>query len=289
MVTHLPAISRPMTHGLPPAADHPVVDCHVHVLDPARFPYRDDVFYQPVAAETATARQLGHVLDAHGVRHALLVQPNSGYGPDNTCLLDAIARSGGRFKGVAIAAPDASRDELQALQAGGVVGIAFNVALLGPDAVAAPLLGRLRELGLWAQVQVQHDQLVALRPLLEDSGARVVVDHCGRPDPARGVGQPGFQALLAMAANGRTAVKLSGLVKCSAQAFPHADAWAFVHALVAACTPQSLVWASDWPFLRAPARIDYAPQLRLVERLLPDAAARRAVLWDTPCRLFGFA
>ena len=62
-----------------------------------------------------------------------------------------------------------------------------------------------------------------------------------------------------------------------------------MQALVDAFTPHALVWASDWPFLRAPARIDVAPLLALVERLLPDDAARRAVLCDTPRRLFGFA
>ncbi len=125
--------------------------------------------------------------------------------------------------------------------------------------------------------------------MLEDSGAPLLFDHCGRPDPARGLDQPGFAALLQMAANGRTAVKLSSQVKLSAQAFPHGDAWPFVRALVDAYTPDALVWGSDWPFLRAPARIDYGPVLGLIERLLPDAAARRKILWETPRRLFGFS
>ena len=273
------------------AHPHPVIDCHVHVFDPARFPYADDAFYRPAGGEIATAAQLGHVLDAHAVAHALIVAPNSGYGVDNRCLLDAVARSGGRFKGVALVRNDASRGELQDLQGQGIVGLAFNVAHLGVGHYRdlGPLLERLRDLGLWAQVQVQHDELVALRPMLEGSGARLLFDHCGRPDPARGIAQPGFAALLDMAANGRTAVKLSSFAKLSAQAHPHADAWPFVQALVDAFTPQALVWASDWPFLRAPARIDYGPLLALIERLLPDAAARRAVLWDTPARLFGFA
>ena len=34
-----------------------------------------------------------------------------------------------------------------------------------------------------------------------------------------------------------------------------------IQALLDAYTPQSLVWASDWPFLRAPARTDYGPLL----------------------------
>lgn len=267
-----------------------VVDCHVHVFDPARFPYAADTFYRPAGGEIATTRQLGHVLDAHGVRHAVIVGPNSGYGLDNRCLLDALAAGQGRYKGVAVVRNDASRAELQDLQAAGVIGVAFNVALQGVDFYrdTGPLLDRLRELGLWAQVQVEHDQLVALRPLLEDSGARLLFDHCGRPDPVKGVSQPGFEALLALAGTGRACVKLSSLVKCSTQPFPHEDAWPFVQALVQAYTPDALVWASDWPFLRAPARIDYGPLLGLMDRLLPDPAQRRAVLVDTPTRLFGF-
>lgn len=171
-----------------------------------------------------------------------------------------------------------------------MVGVAFNAALLGVDFYrdTGPLLERLRELDLWADVQVQGDQLVALAPLLADSGARLVFDHAGRFVPSAGRGQAGFAALLALAGTGRAAVKLSGLAKVSGEAYPHADCAPYVQALVEAFGPQQLVWASDWPFLRAPARIDYAPLLALLERQLPDAAARRQVLWETPRRLFGF-
>ncbi len=173
----------------------PKIDCHVHVFDPARFPYAADAWYLPSGAETGTAANLGQVLDAHGVQHALIVGPNSGYGLDNRCLLDALARGAGRYKGV---------------------------------------------------------------------------------------------ALLALAETGRACVKLSGLTKCSALPYPYPDAWPYVQALLDAYTPQNLVWASDWPFLRAPARIDYGPLLALFEQLLPHAEARQAVWWDTPRRLFGF-
>ncbi len=268
----------------------PIVDCHVHVFDPTRFPYAADAWYHPVPAETGTPTLLRHVMAAHNVHHALLVGPNSGYGPDNRLLLDTIAQGAGRFKGVAVLRNDASRDELQALQAQGVVGVAFNVALLGVGFYAdiAPLLQRLRELGLWANVQVEGDQLVDLAPMLRDSGAQMVFDHCGRFVPSAGLGQAGFQALLALAGTGRAAVKLSGLVKVSGEAYPHADVAPYMAALVEAFTPQQLVWASDWPFLRAPSRVDYGPLLTLLARHLPDEADRRAVLSETPARLFGF-
>jgi predicted TIM-barrel fold metal-dependent hydrolase len=185
---------------------------------------------------------------------------------------------------------DCSRGELQDLQQAGVIGVAFNVALLGVDFYrnSGGLLQRLRELGMWAQVQVEGDQLVALRSLLLDGGARLVFDHCGRPFPGEGVGQPGFQALLAMAETGRTSVTLSSLTKCSVLPFPHPDAWPFVRALLDAYTPQALVWASHWLFLRAPARIDYGPLVALMERLIADESSQRAIFWATPARLFGF-
>jgi predicted TIM-barrel fold metal-dependent hydrolase len=267
------------------------IDCHVHILDPQRFPYVPDTAYAPAGAEIATREQLGHVLDYHGVAHALIVGPNSGYSFDNRCLLDALAHGAGRYKGIAVVRNDATLDELRALKAAGVVGVALNPALLGVAAYldAAPLLANLRELDLWVQAQVRDEQLIELRPLLEASGAKLLIDHCGRPNVAAGLNQAGFQALLAMASTGRTVVKLSGYAKICAQPYPYEDMRPFVQALLAAYTPQALVWASDWPFLRAPERLDYGPQLVLLERWVPDAPARQAILWDTPVRLFGFA
>jgi predicted TIM-barrel fold metal-dependent hydrolase len=171
-----------------------------------------------------------------------------------------------------------------------VVGVAFNAALLGTDFYAdtGPLLRRLAELDLFAQVQVEHDQLVTLQPMLLDSGARLLIDHCGRPTPGASIDQPGFQALLALARTRRVAVKLSGFQKFSTQPPPHDDALAYVRALLDAFTLDACFWASDWPFLKAPQRIDMGPLIRQVERLLPDPADRARLWWETPRRWLGF-
>jgi predicted TIM-barrel fold metal-dependent hydrolase len=266
------------------------VDCHVHVFDPDRFPYASDTFYRPSGSETGTPSLLSHVLDAHDVRYALLVGPNSGYGLDNRCMFDTLSQGKGRYKGIAVVPNDTGRAQLQELKGRGVIGIAFNVALLGVDFYRniLPLLERLRELDMWAQVQVEGDQLVDLKPMLVNSGVRLLFDHCGRPFPNAGLGQPGFVALLALAETGRAYVKLSSLAKLSDLPFPHRDAWPFVQALLDAYTPQALVWASDWPFLRSRERIDYGLLIKLMERMAPDAEAQRAIFWDTPVRLFGF-
>ena len=69
---------------------------------------------------------------------------------------------------------------------------------------------------------------------------------------------------------------------------PYTDTWRYVRALIDAFTLDACVWGSDWPFLRAPERVDYGPLLKLVELLLPYAGDRRKLLWDTPWRFFGF-
>mgnify|MGYP006375368747 FL=1 len=66
------------------------------------------------------------------------------------------------------------------------------------------------------------------------------------------------------------------------------DVQPFVHALIDAFTLDACLWASDWPFLKATQRLDVGPLLRAIERLLPDPNDRRRLLWDTPCRWFGF-
>ena len=62
-----------------------------------------------------------------------------------------------------------------------------------------------------------------------------------------------------------------------------------VTALVEAFTLDHCLWASDWPYLRAPVRVDYGVLLQLVLTLFPNASDRRKLLWDTPRELFGFA
>ncbi len=125
--------------------------------------------------------------------------------------------------------------------------------------------------------------------MLARSGARILIDHCGRPTPSAGLDQPGFQAVLALARTGRATVKISGFQKFSTMALPYDDALPYVRALMDAFTLDACIWASDWPFLKAAERLDYGPLLQLIERWLPDANDRRRLLWDTPRRLFGFA
>jgi predicted TIM-barrel fold metal-dependent hydrolase len=186
-------------------------------------------------------------------------------------------------------ADDTTRERLQDLQAQGVVGVAFNVSLHGVAYYQRiePLLQRMAALGLWAQFQVEADQLVELMPMIHRTQVPVLIDHCGRPRLSDGVQAPGVQALLALGRSGQAVVKISGYAKFSQQAFPFDDVDAHVEQLVQAFGTERCIWASDWPYLKAPYRLDYGTLLRLVERKFsPDALQQ--MMWDNPKRLFQF-
>lgn len=270
--------------------DEPKIDCHVHVLDPARFPYQRDASYRPSGQEIGPARQLLQVMNAYGVRHAVLVQPNSGYGNDNACMLDAVGNGNGRFKGIAIVDMDASTTELRRLQAQGVIGAAINPTFYGNDYYknADRLMRRLADLDMIFNLQVEKDQLLMYVPWIENIPVRVVIDHLGRPSPKAGLNEPAFAALLRLADTGRVTVKISGYLKFATTSYPFEDCWPFVRAVVGAFTVDRCVWASDWPFLRSPERQDYGPLVKLAATLFPNEAERRKLFWETPNRLFGF-
>jgi predicted TIM-barrel fold metal-dependent hydrolase len=271
--------------------EEPKIDCHAHVLDPVRFPYGANTHYRPAGQEIGTPAQFAQVMAAYGTTCALLVGPNSGYGLDNACMLDTLARGEGRYRGVAVVANDTSADELQRLKAKGVVGVAWNVTHYGVEYYrdAQPLVEKLVALDMFVDIQVEHDQLVRMMPLLARPGLRVLVDHCGRPTIDAGLDQSGFRAVLELGATRRAFVKLSGFAKFSHRPPPHEDVWPFVEALVDAFTLDHCLWASDWPYLRATMRVDYGVLLQIVLALFPDATDRRKLLWDTPRGLFGFA
>ena len=128
-----------------------IVDCHLHIIDHGRYPFLPGVGYTPRPDESGTREALAAVLDAHGIAHALLVQP-SGYGFDNSAMLDAMEAAPGRFKAIAVISGEESDRELQALADRGVVGLRFNLVNFEPAAFAgagmARLLARLRGAGL---------------------------------------------------------------------------------------------------------------------------------------------
>ncbi len=266
------------------------IDSHVHLFDPQNFPYGKDNFYHPSGGETGTPAHYQRLMETYNISHALLVQPNSGYNFDNSCMLAAIANSAGRFKGIAVVAADISYTELEQLKQQGIIGVAFNVALYGCEYYAriTPLLEKLQALDMFANIQVIDDQLVELRPLLAAYTGKILIDHCGRPDPEKGINQAGFKELLALAQNGRSYIKISGQYKISKTGYPYTDMDPFIAAMLKEFTLDGCMWASDWPFLRAPERLDLGTLFNLIERYAPTEEERHKLFYATAARLLDF-
>lgn len=267
------------------------VDTHVHVFEPARFPFAADA-YHPIAAEVGTADDLAAVLDAAGIERVVLVNPTSGYGTDNRCMLDALERLGPRARGIARVPLDCSGRTLDALARRGVVGVRIDFMGSGEAAIAdratPRLLARLADRGMVCAMQGEGAQWIGIAPLVANAPGRIVIDHCGRPDVHAGVDAPAFAAVLRLADTRRVAVKLSGAMRFSAVDPPYADTDPYYDAVIRAFGPTRLVWGSDWPFLRSARRLDYGPALAHLAHLLPRAADRRQALVATPERWFGF-
>jgi predicted TIM-barrel fold metal-dependent hydrolase len=265
------------------------VDTHAHVIDPARFAYASDAAYRPQGQEIGPLERYLAVLDSHGISHAVVVQPTSGYLFDNRCMLDAVTRSNGRLRAIVRVPPSRARAHEAVLDAPGVVGVRLDLIGDGIDVVEAAdmswLIAAMRERGLQLQVQCEGDQLTRALAVVAAARAPVVIDHCGRPVPSRGLAQPGFATLLALGRDGHV-VKLRGPFRFSEQEAPFLDCAPFVEALVETFTPDRCRWGSDWPYLRIAGRLDYGPEFDLLARWVPDPAARRRILVDTPARLF---
>jgi predicted TIM-barrel fold metal-dependent hydrolase len=267
------------------------IDCHAHVVDPGRFPFVDGAGYRPKPHETGTAEAYVETLGANGVSHALLVQP-SGYGSDNSAMLDAMRRFPGRFRAIAMLDLTASDRTMADLSDAGVVGVRFNLVSYDRDALrrpeAARFLDRLADHGWYAQIYAHDNQWPALAELLRPRKLKLLIDHFGVCDISAGTGQPGFRTVLALGREGSAVVKLSAPFRISRTAAPFADLDPFAEALLAAFGPGRCVWGSDWPFLDCAAPVEYSQALAALDRWLPDADDRRQVLQRTPAALFGF-
>ncbi|MFG0232398.1 amidohydrolase family protein [Achromobacter sp. 413638] len=266
----------------------PAIDTHAHV-------FRQGLALADTRRHTpdydATLTQYLALLDAHGVARGVLVQP-SFLGTDNSHLVAALRAAAGRLRGVAVVSPDIAAADLLALAEAGVAGIRLNLIGLPLPALDQPawqeLLAHVNTLGWHVEVHLQASRLPAIMPALLAAGCRVVIDHFGRPDPALGIADPGFAYLLRQADSGQVWVKLAAPYRnWPAPDCARAGREA-ARLLLDAYTPDRLMWGSDWPHTEHRHLASYTAATQWLDAWIDDAAARQAVLADTPLRLFQF-
>ena len=280
----LPNPTRPK-YAPPPLA----CDAHCHVFGPPdRFPYAAERPYTP--AEPAPKERLAR-LHAHlGLWRAVIVQATP-HGADNRAVLDAIAASGGAYRGVALVGKDVTDAELEALHAGGVRGVRFNfVRHLGgaPDpAFFDRTVQRVKGLGWHVELHFDAEDISTHRELLRRMPVPYVIDHMGRVKSGGGPDQPAVKGLLELLRDERTWVKVSGAERVSAGGKrPFQDAIPIARAIIEAA-PDRVLWGTDWPHPNVPNEMpDDGELVDLFAAFCTDEGLRRKVLVDNPARLY---
>ena len=262
-------------------------DAHCHVFGPADiFPYADDRSYTPPDAPVAALRALHMTI---GVSCAVIVQASC-HGTDNRAMMDAIASSGGSYRGIAIVGRDITDDELKALDRGGVRGVRFNfVAHLGgaPDLeVFDRTIDRISGLGWHVVLHLDAEDIVTYADRIKRLKVPFVIDHMGRVKAKGGLDQAPFKRLLDLMKNPLAWVKVCGGERVSSGGRPFFDAVPFATALIEAA-PDRVLWGTDWPHPNIAGDMPNDGDLvDLFARFTGDAALRRKVLIDNPTRLY---
>jgi len=265
------------------------VDAHMHIFGPAaRFPYAPGRRYTPPDAPVERFWDLQRHL---GFSRAVLVQASC-HGADNAAMLDAIARSEGRFRGVAVVDESCTERQLTMLHEGGVRAVRFNfVRHLGgaPDlGFLRRIVAMIRPMGWHVVLHLDAEDIPAERELILSLPLPFVIDHMGRVNAAHGLDQPDFRALLDLMRAPNAWVKVSGAERIGATgAPPYDDAVPFARALIAAA-PDRCLWGTDWPHPNVRHMPDEGDLVDMIPAFAPDAATQRALLVANPERLYGF-
>jgi predicted TIM-barrel fold metal-dependent hydrolase len=270
--------------ALPPGA----CDAHCHVFGPAsRFPYSPDRSYTPPDAPVEQLRRLHSRL---GISRAVIVHASC-HGTDMRVTLDAIASSGGTYRGVACVDGAVTDAGLAALHAGGIRGIRFNfVKHLGgvPDlAVFHRLVARIKPLGWHIVLHFDADDILAQQELLRRIDVPFIIDHMGRVKAADGLAQKPFEMLLDLYRTNPLAwVKVCGSERVSAGKRPFRDAVPFARALIGVDASR-ILWGTDWPHPNITKDMPNDGELvDLFGEICPEPAVRQRILVENPSRMY---
>jgi len=277
--------TRTPAYKPPPGA----TDAHCHIFGPGDiYPYAPDRSYTPPDAPLSRFRELQATL---GLERAVLVNASC-HGTDNSVILDAIAQSDGKYRGVANVDDSVSDSELERLHEGGIRGIRFNfVQHLGgtPDmAEFHRLVNRIRPLQWHVVLHFDAADLLEFEEMLSGLPVPFIIDHMGRVPTRDGLDQRPFEILLETARMDNCWVKICGAERISSAGPPFTDAVPFGQAILEVC-PDRVLWGTDWPHPNIKRHMPNDGDLvDLIPLFMPDPAVQRAVLVDNPHRLYGF-
>ncbi|MFL5090851.1 MAG: amidohydrolase family protein, partial [Xanthobacteraceae bacterium] len=263
-------------------------DSHFHVFGPhAVFPFAANRPFTPHDAPKEALLRLHEVL---GFERGVFVQSTC-HGSDHAVMLDLLAATSGRYRGVALLTPATTPEEVKRLDAAGVCGVRLHfVSHLGPyparDDVRA-VMRLVEPYGWHVEVHVYGKDLLANLDFIAAIKARVVIDHIGRVDVREGPDGPAFVALRRLVDAGNVWVKLSGTDRVSQQEPPFRDAVALAR-ILAEQAPERILWGTDWPHPNVRRMPNDGELVDLIPQIAVNETTRRRMLVDNPAEFFGF-
>lgn len=277
------APSKPL-YVPPPGA----VDAHCHVFGPmAEFPFSAKAKYLP---QDAGPDMLFALRDHLGFARNVIVQASC-HGTDNGATLNAISKSNGRARGVAVVDPAIGMDELKVLHAGGIRGVRFNfLKRLVDDAPKDRFIEvakRIQDMNWHVVIYFEADILDEMRPFLDAIPTPIVIDHMGRPSMSQGPDGPEITAFKALL-DSRDDIwaKVTCPDRLSAQADPWDDFVEVVRPIVERY-PDRVLWGTDWPHPNMQDAIpDDGHLVDVIPRIAVTADLQRKLLVDNPMRLY---
>ena len=249
----------------------PLVDAHAHVFT-VDMPLRDNPRHAP--AYSYTVEDYLKVLDEHQVGFAVLAAA-SPWLDYNDYLIECVRRTP-RLKGTVILQPTVERYIMDMMDRDGIVGVRMHMIGLDtlPDLSTFEwrrTFKRIADLGWHIHLHADGKDLPDLLPLFERTGAKLVIDHLGRPDPGEGVNGEGFKATLRLMENGRTWVKASGHHRLGA------PSTGYLREYIRQAGADRLVWGSDCPFVGM-EESTYQSTIDWLLDAVEDEEARRKIM-----------
>jgi L-fuconolactonase len=238
-----------------------IIDTHLHAIsaDTHKYPTAPIGGHQSDWSRERPVDIAGVVraMDAADISKAIVVQASTIYGHDNRYVVDAVRAHPDRLVGVYsidALAPDAVT-RIDHWQAQGLSG--FRLFTTGSTMPGqSDWLGHKDSYEAWAHaearripvcLQMTMQGLPALRTLLERfPRARVLLDHCARPDLSDGPPYAGAGALFDMAAFPGVYLKLTNRTLAAATT-GRSNPTAFLEKMVTVFGAQRIAWGSNFP------------------------------------------
>lgn len=265
-------------------------DAHCHIFGPGDvYPYAPDRSYTPPDAGLDKFKKLQNIL---GLNRAVLVNASC-HGTNNDPIIDAIAQSGGAYRGVANVDETFTEADFEKLHAGGCRACRFNfVKHLGgvPDMkVFHSIINKIKQLDWHVVLHFDAGDLIEFKDMLDNLPIPYIIDHMGRVPTKDGIEQAPFQLLLEFAKRDNCWIKVCGAERISAMGPPFTDAVPFANAIIE-IAPNRVLWGTDWPHPNIKQHMPNDGDLvDLIPLIAPSAELQQKLLVDNPHRLYGFS